>query len=123
VARRHRWRQGLLHGAVDILGIAAAALLLTLTGVTPSVETPWDPRSWTLATGTGVLFAAAGYLLMTRLLLWLVHTPNPGTLPTVTRTAVIRQSLVGVALLGIAPLICVVAVALPVLLPLFSIPL
>ncbi|WP_435881846.1 putative bifunctional diguanylate cyclase/phosphodiesterase [Streptomyces diastaticus] len=123
VARRHRWRQGLLHGAVDILGIAAAALLLTLTGITPSVETPWDPRGWTLATGTGVLFAAAGYLLTTRLLLWLVHTPHPGTLPTVTRSVVIRQSLVGVALLGIAPLICVVAVALPVLLPLFSIPL
>src|SRR5204863_371781 len=41
----------------------------------------------------------------------------------VARTALVRQGLVGVALLGIAPLICVVAVALPVLLPLFAVPL
>ena len=39
--------------------------------------------------------------------------PARGGLPTVARTALVRQGLVAVALLGIAPLICVVAVAQP----------
>lgn len=123
VARRHRWRQGLLNGAVDILGIGASALLLAVCGVVPTVETPWSPQTWTVYTGLQVALVAGGYLGVTRLLLWYVHTPHAALVPTVTRTAVTRQTLVGVALLGIAPLICVVAVALPVLLPLFSIPL
>ena len=52
------------------------------------------------------------------------HAPRSGGgLPTVARTALLRQGLVAVALLGIAPLICVVAIATPVLLPLFAVPL
>lgn len=39
------------------------------------------------------------------------------------RTALIRQSFVGVALLGISPLIIIVAADLPLLLPLFAVPL
>ncbi|MDQ0940556.1 MULTISPECIES: EAL domain-containing protein [unclassified Streptomyces] len=122
-ARRHRWRQGLLHGSVDILGIAAAALVLAVFGVQPSVEQPWSPLDWGIAAAPEVMLAATAYLAVTRLLLWYVLAPQGGGLPTVARTALLRQGLVAVALLGIAPLICVVAVALPLLLPLFAVPL
>lgn len=122
VARRNRWRQGVLHGAVDLLGIGAGALVLAAFGTVPSVESPARPDAWTLATAPQVALVAAAYLMVSRVLLWYLHAPRPG-LPTVARTALVRQGLVAVALLGIAPLVCVVAVAKPILLPLFSIPL
>ncbi|MFJ7074607.1 putative bifunctional diguanylate cyclase/phosphodiesterase [Streptomyces sp. NPDC098781] len=122
VARRNRWRQGVLHGAVDILGIAAGALVLAAFGRVPTVETPWNPDTWTLYTAPGVVLVATAYLAVTRVLLWYLQSPRGG-LPTVERTALVRQGLVAVALLGIAPLVCVVAIAKPLLLPLFSIPL
>ncbi|MGW0736876.1 putative bifunctional diguanylate cyclase/phosphodiesterase [Streptomyces sp. NPDC002851] len=123
LARRHRWRQGVLHGAVDILGIGAGALVMAAFGQAPTVEDPWEPESWTLWSGPEIALVAFAYLVVTRLLLWYVHAPHALGLPTVARTAFVRQALVGVALLGIAPLICVVAVALPILLPLFAVPL
>jgi diguanylate cyclase (GGDEF)-like protein len=122
IARRNRWRQGVLHGAVDLLGIGAGALVLAVFGTVPSVESPADPAAWTPATAPQVALVAVAYLTVTRVLLWYLHAPRPG-LPTVARTALVRHGLVAVALLGIAPLVCVVAVAKPVLLPLFSIPL
>ncbi|MET9967343.1 bifunctional diguanylate cyclase/phosphodiesterase [Streptomyces sp. NPDC006356] len=122
IARRGRWRQGVLHGAVDILGIAAGALVLAAFGRVPTVEAPWDPDTWTLYTAPGVVLVAAAYLAVTRVLLWYLNAPRGG-LPTVARTALVRQGLVAVALLGIAPLVCVVALAKPLLLPLFAIPL
>jgi len=122
IARRNRWRAGVLQGAVDILGIGAGALVLGAFGRVPSVEKPWNPDSWTLYTAPEVVLVAIAYLMVTRILLWYLHAPRGG-LPTVARTALVRQGLVAVALLGIAPLVCVVAVAQPVLLPLFSIPL
>ncbi|MYY08273.1 EAL domain-containing protein [Streptomyces sp. SID4919] len=123
VARRNRWRQGLLHGAVDILGIGAGALALGACGLVPTVEEPWLPETWDLYAALEVVLAAATYLAVTRLLLWYVHVPQASGLPTVARTALMRQALVGAALLGIAPLICVVAIAMPILLPLFVVPL
>jgi diguanylate cyclase (GGDEF)-like protein len=123
VARRHRWRQGILHGAVDILGLGAGALMLAAFGRVPSVETPWKPENWTVFTVPQVVLAAGAYLVVSRALLWYLHAPRTPGLPTVARTALVRQGLVAVALLGIAPLICVVAIALPVLLPLFAVPL
>ncbi|MBT2438754.1 bifunctional diguanylate cyclase/phosphodiesterase [Streptomyces sp. ISL-36] len=122
-ARRHRWRQGLLHGAVDVLGIGAAALVLALFGDVPTVERPWRPPDWGIADVPEVALAAAAYLVVTRLLLWYALAPRGGGLPSVARTALLRQGLVAVALLGIAPLICVVAVSQPALLPLFAVPL
>ncbi|WP_406725369.1 bifunctional diguanylate cyclase/phosphodiesterase [Streptomyces sp. GD-15H] len=122
VARRGRWRQGILHGAVDLLGISAGALVPALFGSAPSVESPSTPDTWGLHTAAEVVLAALAYLAVTRTLLWYLHTPRAG-LPTVARTALARQGLVAVALLGIAPLICVVAYARPILLPLFAIPL
>ncbi|KUL26013.1 putative bifunctional diguanylate cyclase/phosphodiesterase [Streptomyces regalis] len=121
-ARRGRWRQGVLHGAVDILGIAAGALVLAAFGRVPTVEKPWNPDTWTLYTAPGVVLVAVAYLAVTRVLLWYLQAPRGG-LPTVARTALVRQGLVAVALLGITPLVCVVAIAKPLLLPLFSIPL
>ncbi|KOG34698.1 putative bifunctional diguanylate cyclase/phosphodiesterase [Streptomyces resistomycificus] len=123
VARRHRWRQGVLHGAVDILGIAAGALLLGAFGRVPSVEHPWNPDTWTLYTAPEVVLVAVAYLAVTRTLGWYLHAPRSGGLPTVARTALVRQGLLAAALLGIAPLVCVVATAKPILLPLFAIPL
>ncbi|WP_316761703.1 putative bifunctional diguanylate cyclase/phosphodiesterase [Streptomyces herbicida] len=123
IARRNRWRQGVLQGAVDILGIGAGALVLSAFGRVPTVESPWNPGSWTVTTAPEVVLVAAAYLAVTRGLLWYLHAPRGGGLPTVARTALVRQGLVAVALLGIAPLVCVVADAQPVLLPLFSIPL
>lgn len=122
-ARRHRWRQGLLHGSVDILGIGAGALVLAAFGEVPSVETPWLPTSWGLEAVPEIVFVAVAYLLATRFLLWIALAPRGDGLPTVARTALLRQALVAVALLGIAPLICVVAISRPVLLPLFAVPL
>ncbi|MFD5032884.1 putative bifunctional diguanylate cyclase/phosphodiesterase [Streptomyces sp. NPDC058220] len=123
VARRHRWRQGFLHGAADMLGIGAAALVLMAFGEFPSVEQPWQPLHWGIGDGPEIVLAAGVHLVVTRLLLWFAAAPHAGGLPTVARSAVYRQALVAVALLGIAPLICVVAMSLPVLLPLFAIPL
>ncbi|MFF2306157.1 putative bifunctional diguanylate cyclase/phosphodiesterase [Streptomyces sp. NPDC058128] len=122
-ARRHRWRQGLLHGAADVLGVGAAALVLALFGDVPTVERPWQPLDWTIGDLPEVVLAAATYLAVTRLLLWYTLAPPTRGLPTVARTALLRQGLVAVALLGIAPLICVVAATRPVLLPLFAVPL
>ncbi|WP_435058992.1 putative bifunctional diguanylate cyclase/phosphodiesterase [Streptomyces sp. bgisy060] len=122
-ARRHRWRQGLLHGAADVLGVGAAALVLALFGDVPTVEQPWQPLDWTIGDLPEVVIAAATYLVVTRLLLWYTLAPQSGGLPTAARTALLRQGLVAVALLGIAPLICVVAATRPVLLPLFAVPL
>ncbi|MFF0017340.1 putative bifunctional diguanylate cyclase/phosphodiesterase [Streptomyces sp. NPDC005374] len=123
VVRRHRWRQGILHGAVDILGIGVGALVLAGFGQSPSVETPWNPDSWTFYTGPEVVLVAAAYLAVTRVLGWYLHSSRHAGLPTMARTALVRQGLVAVALLGIAPLVCVVATAKPLLLPLFAIPL
>ncbi|MEV0093187.1 bifunctional diguanylate cyclase/phosphodiesterase [Streptomyces sp. NPDC050738] len=122
-ARRNRWRQGLLHGSVDILGIGAGALVLAAFGDVPTVEHPWAPADWGFSSTPEVVLAALAYLGVTRLLLWYALAPRGGGLPTVARTALMRQGLVGVALLGIAPLICVVAMSVPVLLPLFAVPL
>ncbi|MFJ2934379.1 putative bifunctional diguanylate cyclase/phosphodiesterase [Streptomyces sp. NPDC087219] len=122
-ARRHRWRQGLLHGAADVLGVGTAALVLALFGDVPTVERPWQPLDWTIGDLPEVVLAAATYLMVTRLLLWYTLAPPTRGLPTVARTALLRQGLVAVALLGIAPLICVVAATRPVLLPLFAVPL
>ncbi|PWI44212.1 bifunctional diguanylate cyclase/phosphodiesterase [Streptomyces sp. ICBB 8177] len=122
-ARRHRWRQALLHGAVDILGIGAAALVLRLFGTVPSVERPWLPATWTYSAIPTVVLASLCYLAATRTLLWFTVAPSGGGLPTVARTALVRQGLVGVALLGIAPLIVAVAAQMPMLLPLFAVPL
>ncbi|MDX3851873.1 bifunctional diguanylate cyclase/phosphodiesterase [Streptomyces sp. AK02-01A] len=122
-ARRHRWRQGVLNGAADMLGIGAAALVLALFGDVPTVERPWQPLDWGMGSVPEIVLAAGAQLFVTRLLLWYALTPGAGGLPTVARTALFRQGLVAVALLGIAPLICVIAVSQPVLLPLFAIPL
>jgi diguanylate cyclase (GGDEF)-like protein len=122
--RRHRWRQALLHGAVDILGIGAAALALAVSGGHPSVEHPWTPDSWGVAAVPAVVVAALCYLGTTRVLLRYSAGPHSGGgLRSVARIALVRQVLVGVALLGISPLMAVVAAHLPVLLPLFAVPL
>ncbi|QJS09847.1 bifunctional diguanylate cyclase/phosphodiesterase [Streptomyces argyrophyllae] len=123
IARRNRWRQGVLHGAADILGIGVGALLLGAFGWVPSVEEPWRPGTWSVATAPQIVLVAVAYLAVGRGLLWYLHAPRGGGVPTVARTALVRQGLVAVALLGIAPLLCVVADTQPVLLPLFAIPL
>ncbi|MFJ8229070.1 putative bifunctional diguanylate cyclase/phosphodiesterase [Streptomyces sp. NPDC094448] len=124
--RRNRRRPGLLHGAADVLGVGAAGFVLALLGRQPSVETPWSPLDWGIGAAVEVVLAATAYLAVTRLLLWYARIPQvqgmPGV-PTVARTALLRQGLLAVALLGIAPLVCVVAVARPLLLPLFAVPL
>ncbi|MEU7016715.1 EAL domain-containing protein [Streptomyces sp. NPDC046385] len=122
-ARRNRWRHGLLHGAVDVIGACAAALVLATFGDVPTVADPWQPLDWGIADVPEVVLAAVAYLVVTRMLLWYALAPQSGTLPTAARTALLRQGLVAVALLGIAPLICVVAVAHPAMLPLFVVPL
>ncbi|MGA5131914.1 bifunctional diguanylate cyclase/phosphodiesterase [Streptomyces olivoreticuli] len=121
-ARRHRWRQALLHGAVDILGIGAAGLSLAMCGVVSSVENPWLPDTWPLSALPEIALAAFMYLAVTRALLWYCMAPRAG-LSSIARTALVRQALVGGALLGIAPLIAVVADHAPMLLPLFAVPL
>ncbi|MFE3824219.1 putative bifunctional diguanylate cyclase/phosphodiesterase [Streptomyces sp. NPDC059092] len=123
VARRHRWRLGVLHGAADLLGTGAAALTLALFGVVPTVEHPWQPLGWTIGDVPEIVLAAGVQLAVTRLLLWYALVPQGAGVPAAARTALYRQGLVAVALLGIAPLICVVAMSQPVLLPLFAIPL
>ncbi|NSC24048.1 bifunctional diguanylate cyclase/phosphodiesterase [Streptomyces albus subsp. chlorinus] len=122
-ARRHRWRQAFVHGAIDILAIGAASLGLALCGVRPSVEDPWPPDAWDLAAVGRIPLAAALYLLGTRALQWFCFAPRTRRLPSALRTALVRQGLVALALLGIAPLIVVVAVHKPLLLPLFAVPL
>ncbi|AQA14212.1 bifunctional diguanylate cyclase/phosphodiesterase [Streptomyces samsunensis] len=122
-ARRHRWRQAVLHGAVDILGVGAAALTLAAFGTTPSVERPWRTDTWDVSAIPQTALAAFVYLAVTRALLWCSLAPPGAGLPTLARTALFRQALVGIALLGIAPLIVVVAGDTPLLLPLFAVPL
>ncbi|MFD0430515.1 hypothetical protein ACFQ60_33155 [Streptomyces zhihengii] len=80
-AGRGRRRHGLLHGAVDVLGIGAAALVLAAFGVTPSVERPWDPLEWGVGAAAEIVLAAAAYLAVTRLLLWYVLTPRAADCP------------------------------------------
>ncbi|MFI0897858.1 putative bifunctional diguanylate cyclase/phosphodiesterase [Streptomyces sp. NPDC020983] len=122
-ARRHRWRQAALYGSIDILGLGAGAAVLSLCGAHPSVEHPWAPDVWSLTAAPIVAVAALTYLAATRALLWCAFAPRGGGLPTVARSALMRQGMLGCALLGISPLILVVACDKPALLPLFSVPL
>ncbi|MEV7088078.1 bifunctional diguanylate cyclase/phosphodiesterase [Streptomyces sp. NPDC093085] len=122
-ARRHRWRQGVLYGAADLLGTGVAALALAAFGVVPTVEDPWQPLGWTVGDVPLVVLAAAAQLGVVRLLSRYALAPQGTKMPAAVRTGLYRQGLVAVALLGIAPLICVVAMSQPVLLPLFSVPL
>lgn len=121
--RRHRWRESLLHGSVDVVGTGAAALALAGFGTVPSIARPWDPVLWDIWVIPEVVTAAACYLVVTRALLWYCTRPLGRPLRSVSRTTLVRQALVGVALIGNAPLICVVAINKPVLLPLFVVPL
>jgi diguanylate cyclase (GGDEF)-like protein len=123
VARRRGRRQNLLCGAVDMLGIAVGALTLALFGRFPSVEAPWQAQYWTGSAAPQVAAVAIAYLTVTRVLLWYLQAPGSDSLPVLTRTDVARQGLLAGALLGIAPLMCVVASVQPLLLPLFAIPL
>ncbi|MDB1088366.1 EAL domain-containing protein [Streptomyces sp. ACA25] len=120
--RGHRRRQAVLHGSADILGIAAAALVLAAWQIRPTVQEPWGPAEWEPSAVPALLLSSLAYLLVTRLLLWMCLAP-PGGLPMMARTALLRQGFFAVALLGIAPLIIVVADSTPVLLPLFAVPL
>ncbi|EST28244.1 hypothetical protein N566_23075, partial [Streptomycetaceae bacterium MP113-05] len=122
-ARLHHWRQALVHGAVDILALGGAALARGPFRAGPSVDEPWTPADWDLFAVPELIGAAAVYLLLTRALLWccLAH---PGTgLVSTARTALLRQGLVAVALLGISPLIVVVGTHMSLVLPLFAVPL
>ncbi|WP_165985809.1 bifunctional diguanylate cyclase/phosphodiesterase [Streptomyces sp. YIM 98790] len=121
--RRHRRQQALLHGAADITGIGAAALVLGLWGSHPSVAGPWSPAEWDAAALPALLCTALAYLAVARTLLWFCFAPPGGGLPGPHRAALLRQVSIGVALLGIAPLIVVVTVHKPLLVPLFAVPL
>ncbi|GAB2911141.1 cyclic Di-GMP phosphodiesterase RmdB [Streptomyces mayteni] len=121
-ARRGRRREALLHGAIDVLGIGAAALALAAWGNRPSIENRWEPSAWEPTTVPQLLLGAAAYLLITRTLLWLSSDP-PGGLASLASGVLARQALVAVALLCIVPLIVVVAAHKPLLLPLFVVPL
>ncbi|GAA1913571.1 cyclic Di-GMP phosphodiesterase RmdB [Streptomyces sodiiphilus] len=121
-ARRYRRQLILVQGAADILGVGAAALVLAACGSHPTVGHPRGPEDWQLSTLAECLLAAVAYLVVSRLLLWLCVAP-PGGLRTLARTALLRQGLVAAALLGIAPLIMVVATHVPQALPLFAVPL
>lgn len=77
-ARLHRWRQALLHGAVDILGIGAASLALSGFGIHPTVEGPWQPATWGMGAIPSVFGAALAYLAATRTLLWYAIVPRGG---------------------------------------------
>ncbi|MET8577881.1 bifunctional diguanylate cyclase/phosphodiesterase [Streptomyces sp. NPDC005012] len=123
IARRRSRRENLLCGAVDILGIAVGALLLALFGRFPSVEAPWQAQYWTSSAAPQVAAVAFAYLAVTRVLLWYLQAPCGDGLPVFTRTDMKRQGLLAAALLGIAPLMCVVTSVQPLLLPLFGIPL
>ncbi|MEV0600858.1 bifunctional diguanylate cyclase/phosphodiesterase [Streptomyces sp. NPDC050315] len=122
-ARRQRWRQAVVHGAIDVLGLGAAALGLAAFGITPSVAEPGRPGEWDLSVLPPILGSALVYLAVTRALLWFLMGSRNGRLPSIARRAVTRQALVGIALVGIAPLIVVVAEHTPLLLPLFAVPL
>ncbi|MDI5968407.1 bifunctional diguanylate cyclase/phosphodiesterase [Streptomyces sp. SL13] len=122
-ARRHRWRQAAVHAAVDALGVAAAAGTLWLCGRHPSPAHPWQPALWGWADVPVLLAVSLTYLAATRALLWYTVAPRRTGVPSVVRTALARQGLVGLATLGIAPLVVVVAADRPVLLPLFAVPL
>jgi diguanylate cyclase (GGDEF)-like protein len=106
-----------------VLGVAAASGLLQLLGVRADVEHPWGPDAWQLTAAPLMVVAAGVYVLVTRLLGWAAFARRFPAITTVARTAVLRQVMVAVALLGIPPLIMVVAAAVPVLLPLFAVPL
>jgi predicted signal transduction protein with EAL and GGDEF domain len=121
-ARRDRWPLAALQGAIDVLGVGAAALIVAAWGNWPSVEHPWEPDKWQVATGPQLLMGALAYLVVTRTLLWLCVAP-PGGLPSPAGVALLKQGLVAAALLCIAPLIVVVAVNKPEILPLFAVPL
>ncbi|WP_275935576.1 putative bifunctional diguanylate cyclase/phosphodiesterase [Streptomyces avicenniae] len=122
IARRESRLQATRHGAIDILGVGGAALTLAAWGSRPSVENPWEPGDWQVATLPQLLLGACAYLVITRFLLWLVSAP-PGGLPSLACAALLKQGLVASALLCIAPLIAVVAAHAPLLLPLFAVPL
>ena len=82
VARRHRWRQGVLHGAVDILGIGAAALVLAAFGERPHRRTALAAtRTGASAPSPKSSWPPPPISLVTRLLLWYSCTPRAADCP------------------------------------------
>ncbi|WP_276034641.1 putative bifunctional diguanylate cyclase/phosphodiesterase [Streptomyces ginkgonis] len=125
-ARRDRRRQALVHGAIDILGVGAAGLTLAVFGVRPSVAHPWHPDDWTGAMLVQLLLGAIAYLVVSRTLHWVCDTPSaalPSAGPALTAVALVRQGMIALALLCFAPLIVVVAAEVPLLIPMFAVPL
>ncbi|MET7638619.1 EAL domain-containing protein [Streptomyces sp. NPDC005438] len=122
-ARREPWRQAVVHGAIDLLGLGAASLSLAACSVHPSVERPWHTGSWDHRAVLAVLVAVGCYLVVTRLLFWYCLVVTRRGRPTLTRAAIVRHGLVGGALLGLSPLVVAVASHVPVMLPLFAVPL
>ncbi|MFE0690023.1 putative bifunctional diguanylate cyclase/phosphodiesterase [Streptomyces xiamenensis] len=125
-ARRDRRQQALVHGSIDILGVGAAGLTLAVFGVRPSVAHPWHPDDWTPAILLQLLLGAVAYLVVSRTLHWLCDTPSaalPAAGSAVTAAALLRQGTIALALLCFAPLIVVVAAEVPLLIPLFAVPL
>ncbi len=57
----------------------------------PTVEEPWRPLDWGIAAVPELLLTASTYLLVTRVLLWYAQAPHNGGLPTIARTAMLRQ--------------------------------
>ncbi|WP_062205718.1 bifunctional diguanylate cyclase/phosphodiesterase [Streptomyces sp. NBRC 109706] len=116
------WREAPHDGAIEALGVGAAALVLAAFGTTPTVERPWSPADWGLDSLPQLLVGAGAYLLVVHSLHWLTGEPAAGGRALVT-PAWPREALVALALLCTTPLIAVVAVATPGLLPLFAVPL
>ncbi|GAB3120675.1 cyclic Di-GMP phosphodiesterase RmdB [Streptomyces calidiresistens] len=121
LVHRGRARDALLHASAEVIGISAGALLLAAGGVHPRGDSPWHPHRWDLADVPLIVAAACAHLLLTRALLWLCLAPTGGP-SRLLRAALVRQGLISVALLGLAPLIGVVLVHAPLLLPLFAVP-
>lgn len=127
-ARSRCWREAGMRGTADILGITAAAAILAAFGIRPSVAQPWQMASWGVLAVPAVCVAALVYLVLTRGLLWCYESPQVlhlrgAELRAVLRSEALRQSMVGITLLGVAPLITAVAEQHAMLLPLFAVPL
>ncbi len=103
------------------LSLAAATLVLSLLGVTPSPTQPWVIDGQFLL---GVAAAAAAYFVVNDALVGIavaLHERQP--VLTMLRSDLAYQVLVNLALLGLSPLVVVVMHRSAALVPLFVLPL
>ncbi|MFI7146261.1 putative bifunctional diguanylate cyclase/phosphodiesterase [Nonomuraea sp. NPDC050022] len=121
VVTRKAWHRVMFNIAQSTLALTSAAVVLGLFGIVPSPAAPWVPTGADLLAIS--LAGIAYFAVRAALVSGAVALHERRSITRVLKASLGPQSLVYVALLGLAPLVVVVMTHSPTLVPLFVAPL